>query len=200
MSNATAEGRPNGKHTDASAKRWHTDRSYMPRPALATFLYGITVPPEGGDTVFANTADAYDALPEETKQRIDELEAIHSVEYSRQTGGMGEVATDDEKRRAPPVKHPLAKVHSVTQRKTIYCGCHAWKVEGLEEAQSRRLLDDLVEHAVQEQFLYRHKWREADLVMWDNRCTMHAATDFDGAKYLRVMWRTIVDGAPSDFA
>jgi len=197
MSNANAEGKPNGKHPDPSAKRWHTDRSYMPRPALASLLYGVEVPSIGGDTLFANATLAYDALPEDVKQRIDKLNAIHSVEHSRRTGGVA-LATDDEKKKAPPIKHPLARRHPATGYKAIYAGCHAWQVEGLPETEGRELLDYLIKHAVQDRFVYAHKWRKHDLVIWDNRCTFHAATDYDTAKELRVMYRTVVEGEPTE--
>jgi taurine dioxygenase len=192
-SNAGADGKPSGKHPDISSMRWHTDRSYMPRPAFATLLYGLEIPSAGGDTLFANTTAAYDALPEEMKRRIDPLIAIHSVEYSRATGG-GPLATEEELRRAPPVKHPLARIHPATGRRAIYGGCHAWKVESVSDAEGRELLDYLVNHAVQDRFVYRHKWRQYDLVMWDDRCTFHAATPYDTAKELRVMYRTIIEG------
>ena len=193
MSNADANGKPNGRHPDPTAKRWHTDRSYMPKPALASLLYGTEVPKEGGDTLFANATMAYDHLPQEIRTKIDTLNAVHSVEYSRRTGGVA-VATEEELRKAPNIKHPLARIHPITGKKAIYAGCHAWKIDGWSEEESRPLLDSLINHATQERFVYRHKWRKNDLVMWDNRCTFHAATDFDTAKELRVMYRTVVEG------
>ena len=192
MSNVGPDGKPTGKHTDESAKRWHTDRSWMPKPAFAMLLYGVEVPSSGGDTLFANATMAYDALPDDVRHRIDNLDAIHSIEYSRLAGG-GRPATEEEKRRAPPVRHPLARVHPGTGKKSVYCGCHAWKVEGLPESEGRELLDYLINFAVQDRFVYRHRWKKNDLVIWDNRCTFHAATDFDTANEIRVMYRTIVE-------
>jgi taurine dioxygenase len=196
MSNATKDGKPSGKHPDPTAKRWHTDRSYMPRPAMATVLYGLEVPEVGGDTLFANAAMAYDALPDDVRDRIDRLNGIHSVEHSRRDGGVM-LATEYELKKAPPIRHPLARPHPVTGRKAIYCGCHAWKVEGMSEQEGRELLDYLIGFAVQDRFVYRHKWKRHDLVMWDNRCTFHAATDYDTAKYLRIMYRTVIEGEPT---
>jgi taurine dioxygenase len=198
-SNAGPDGRPNGKHPDPTAKRWHTDRSYMPKPALATLLYGVEVPDVGGDTLFANATMAYAALPDELRKRIDSLNAIHWVEHSRRTGGVA-LATEYELSKAPPVKHPLARRHPATGEKSIYCGCHAWKVDGMSDEEGRKLLDELLAFAVQDRFVYRHKWRRHDLVMWDNRCTFHAATDYDTAKYLRVLYRTIVEGDGTELA
>ncbi len=196
LSNADANGRPNGRHPDPTAKRWHTDRSYMPRPALASLLYGVEVPSVGGDTLFANGTMAYDALPDATRKKIDRLNAIHWVEHSRRTGGVA-LATSYELEKAPPIRHPLARPHPATGKKAIYCGCHAWKIEGMDEKEGRALLDELMAFASQPRFVYAHKWRRKDLVMWDNRCTFHAATDFDTAKELRVMHRTVVEGDPT---
>ncbi len=196
MSNKGPDGKPTGKHPDPTAKRWHTDRSYMPRPAMATFLYGVEVPSVGGDTLFANGAMAYDALPPDVRTRIDSLNAIHSVEHSRRMGGVA-LATEYEKQKAPPVRHPLARTHPATGRKAIYCGCHAWKVEGLLDDEGRALLDYLIGFAIEERFQYRHKWRQRDLLQWDNRCVFHAATDYDTAEELRVMYRTVVEGEPT---
>jgi taurine dioxygenase len=197
LSNANAEGKPNGKHPDPTAKRWHTDRSYMPRPAMASLLYGFEVPSVGGDTLFSNATLAYDNLPDDVRQRIDTLNAIHWVVHSRRDGGVA-LATEEEKKKAPPIKHPLARKHPATGRKAIYAGCHAWKVDGLPEEEGRELLDYLIAHAVQDRFVYAHKWKRRDLVMWDNRCTFHAATDYDTAKELRIMYRTVVEGEPTE--
>lgn len=196
MSNANQDGKPSGKHPDPTAKRWHTDRSYMPRPAMATILYGVEVPEIGGDTLFANGTMAYDALADDVRDRIDRLNAIHSVEHSRRDGGVM-LATEYELKKAPPIRHPLARPHPVTGRKAVYCGCHAWKVEGMSDEEGRKLLDYLIGFAVQDRFVYRHKWQRHDLVMWDNRCTFHAATDYDTAKYLRIMYRTVIEGEPT---
>lgn len=198
ISNAGPDGLPNGRHTDESAKRWHTDRSFMVKPALATFLYAVAVPRVGADTLFADTAAAYDALPEAMKARIAGLKAVHSIEESRRRGGYDE-ATEDERRKAPPVLHPLVKVHPESGRRTLYCGAHAVKVVGLPEEESDALLDELVRHATEPRFVYAHKWRRGDLVMWDNRSTLHAASDFDGRE-LRTLWRTIVSDAPTELA
>ena len=199
LSNAGPDGKPNGRHPDPSAKRWHTDRSYMPQPALATILYGVETPTVGGDTLFANAAMAYEALPADIRERIDHLNAIHWVFHTRATGG-GAPATEYELQKAPPVRHPLARPHPATGRKAIYCGCHAWKVDGLPDDEGRALLDYLIGFAVQDRFVYRHKWKRHDLVIWDNRCTFHSATDYDTARELRVLYRTVVEGNGTELA
>jgi alpha-ketoglutarate-dependent taurine dioxygenase len=195
-SNRSAEGKPNGKHPDSTAMRWHTDRSWRSDPAFATLLYGLEVPSEGGDTLFCNTAMAYEALPAETKRRIDRMRVIHSVEYSRRTAD-GPPATEYELRIGPPTPHPVARRHPVTGKRAIYLGCHAWKMEGMSEEDGRKLIDELMAFATQPRFVYRHKWKRHDLVMWDNRCTFHAATPYDTARELRTMHRTVVQGGPT---
>jgi taurine dioxygenase len=177
--------------------RWHTDRSWRRDPALATILYGVDVPSTGGDTLFANCTKAYDALPEETKRRIYPMFAIHSVEYSRRTAPEGPAATEYELRNHPPAAHPLARKHPATGKRALFIGCHAWKIEGLPEEEGRALLDELLAFATQPAFVYAHKWRSRDLLMWDDRCTLHAATPYDTGKELRTMYRTVVSGGPT---
>jgi alpha-ketoglutarate-dependent taurine dioxygenase len=195
-SNAGPDGKPNGKHPDVTAMRWHTDRSWRSEPALATLLYGAELPSVGGDTLFCNTTLAYEALTDEVKRRIDSMKVIHSVEYSRRVAD-GPAATEYELRIAPPTPHPLARKHPVTGLRAIYLGCHAWKIDGMSEEDGRALIDELMAFATQEQFIYRHKWRRHDFVMWDNRCTFHAATPYDTTKEIRTMHRTVVQGGPT---
>ena len=196
-SNVGPDGKPNGKHPDVTAMRWHTDRSWRRDPALATILYGVEVPSLGGDTLFVNCTKAYDALPHDMKTRIDPLFAVHSVEYSRKTAPEGPAATEYELRNHPPVAHPLARTHPATGKRSLYIGCHAWKIDGLAEEEGRRLLDELLEFATQPPYVYAHKWRRHDLLMWDNRCTLHAATPYDTTRELRTMYRTVVSGGPT---
>ena len=193
-SNAGPGGKRAGKHPDVTAMRWQTDRSWRVDPAVATILYGVEVPNVGGDTLFANCTMAYDALPAAMKERIADLFAIHSVEYSRNTGD-GPKATGYELRNHPPAPHPLARIHPVTGRRAIYCGCHAWKIQGMPEGEGRRLLDELLAFATQDAYIYRHKWRRHDMLMWDDRCTLHAATPYDTSNELRTMYRTVVAGS-----
>jgi alpha-ketoglutarate-dependent taurine dioxygenase len=173
---------------------WHSDASYMQVPAMATLLYAIQVPPKGGDTLFANLYHAYEALPEATKARIDGLRAIHSWEQSRRNSG-SRPATEEEKRNAPPVSHPLVRTHPETGRKALYLGNHTSHIEGMPVDEGRALLAELLAHATQERFVYRHRWRPGDLVMWDNRCLVHCASDdFDFTAHPRVLHRTVLKG------
>lgn len=173
---------------------WHTDKSYMARPSLATLLYAVQLPPEGGDTEFADMQAAYDALPEPRKRQLQGLRVVHSWERSRQKSG-SKPATEEEKRDAPPVVHPLVRTHPVTGRKGLYIGNHTSHVEGWSVAEGEELLEQLQVFATQEQFIYRHRWRPGDLVMWDNRCLLHRALpNFEMDRYARVLNRTVVRG------
>jgi taurine dioxygenase len=173
---------------------WHTDKSYMARPSLATLLYAVQLPPDGGDTEFADLQAAYDALPEERKQRLQPLRVVHSWERSRQKSG-SKPATAEEKRDAPPVTHPLIRTHPATGRKGLYIGNHTSHIEGWPIDQGEALLAELLDFATQPQFVYRHRWRPGDMVMWDNRCLVHRAiANFDMDRHARVLNRTVVRG------
>jgi taurine dioxygenase len=173
---------------------WHTDKSYMARPSLATLLYAVQLPPEGGDTEFADLQAAYDALPEERKQSLRPLRVVHSWERSRQKSG-SKLATEEEKRDAPPVTHPLIRTHPATRRKGLYIGNHTSHVEGWAVDKGEALLAELLDFATQPQFVYRHRWRPGDMVMWDNRCLVHRAiANFDMDRHARVLNRTVVRG------
>jgi alpha-ketoglutarate-dependent taurine dioxygenase len=190
ITNADENGRPKGHLPETGALHFHTDKSYMARPALATFLYGVEIPPERGDTVFADASAAYSALPEDVKATIEPLQVWHSLEwFSRTTNNPLSRETLDA---APPVLHPIVRVDPKTQVRSLYIGNNAWKIDGWSLDASRELIDWLNDFATQRQFLYRHKWQRRDLVMWDNRCLLHAATEFDAAKYVRTLYRTVI--------
>jgi taurine dioxygenase len=186
VSNLGADGRPSGAVTSTA---WHTDKSFRPEPSLATILHAVTMPPDGGDTCFANMYAAYDALTNEDKATLDGLRVIHSWELSREK--QGQKATPEEIRDAPPMSHKLVRVHPDTGRKCLFMGEHASHIEGRPIAEGRALLARLEAHATEERFIYRHRWRPGDLLMWDNRCLLHRAdANFDAAFYPRVLHRT----------
>lgn len=195
LTNADADGKPKKSHPDPSALLWHTDKSYSRRPSLATLLYALRVPKSGGDTLFADVCAAYDALTDSQKEEIEGLTVIHSFEHAYEMAGM--MATDEERVAAPPVMHPLVKLCGNTGRKAIYCGMYARTIVGMPEERSTRLLKELEEHATQSRFQYRHKWRENDVVVWDNRSTLHAATPFDVEHEVRTLYRTFVEDKKS---
>jgi len=194
LSNVDAgTGRTTGTHPDKGTLVWHSDLSFLPRPALATALYGIEVPDEGGDTLFADMCGAYDALDRETKKLLEKLKAVHDIDVSRRRAGEAPM-TARQRAEAPPVEHPTVRTHPATGRKVLYVSRHASHVVGLPRAESDALLERLQAHATSGRFVYRHRWRARDLVIWDNRCTMHCATPYDPGAERRVIHRTVVKG------
>jgi taurine dioxygenase len=193
LSNVKKTGETTGEHPDKGTLVWHSDLSFQARPALATMLYGIEVPRAGGDTLFANMYAAYDALPEAMKARVASLRAIHDLDASRQRAGAPPM-TEQQRREAPPVEHPLVRTHPESGRKCLYISHHAIRIAGLSEAEGAALLKALMAHATKPDFVYAHRWRQGEVVMWDNRCTMHKATPYDARGERRVMNRTVVKG------
>ena len=176
---------------------WHTDSSFKRLPARASLLYARSIPPIGGHTEFADERAAYDALPEETKRRLDSLVAEHSIFNSRARLGFTNFS-DEERQAMPPVPQVLVRTIRESGRKSLYLASHAGRVLGVPEHDGRALIDELVAHATQRQFVYTHRWRIHDLVIWDNRCTMHRGTEFDDLRWKRDMQRaTVCDVANS---
>jgi len=170
---------------------WHTDSSFKRVPALASLLYSRSIPPVGGHTEFADERAAYDALPEEMKRRLDSLVAEHSIFNSRARLGFTSFS-DEERAGLPPVPQMLVRTHPESGRKSLYLASHAGRIFGMGEQEARALIDQLVAHATQRQFVYTHRWRVHDLVIWDNRCTMHRGADFDDLRWKRDMQRATV--------
>lgn len=194
VTNVGEDGRPTTKLTQVGNYLWHTDKSYHAVPSLMTVLHARELPPEGGDTQFANMAMAYDALPEATKQRIAGMRVIHSWAASRKRAG-APPPSEIEMTERPPVDHPLVRTHPETGAKTLYIGNHASHILGMPDAEGDALLQELLEHATQPQFIYTHHWRDGDLVMWDNRCLLHRAlANYAMATHRRVLHRTVVTG------
>ena len=157
---------------------WHTDSSFKRLPAYCSMLHARSIPPLGGQTEFADMRAAYDALPEATKRRIAGLVAEHSIWHSRGQLGVTKY-TPDELASLPPVPQRVVRTHPGSKRKTLYVAAHASHVLGMPVADGRLLLLDLMEHATQRQYVRAHTWKQGDLVIWDNRCTMHRARPFD---------------------
>ena len=172
---------------------WHTDSSFKPVPAMASLLSGREVPPVGGETEFVSMRHAYATLPEETRRRLEGRVAVHSILYSRSTIAKGLFDPQHEK-GLPPVRQALVRANPSTGRRSIYIGSHAWYVEGMPYDESRRLLDELLAHTTRPECVYQHRWRQWDLVMWDNRCVLHRGRPWDAAVHRRVMRRTTVAG------
>jgi alpha-ketoglutarate-dependent 2,4-dichlorophenoxyacetate dioxygenase len=170
---------------------WHTDSSFKQLPALASLLYARSIPPVGGHTEFADERAAYDALPAATRQRLEGLVAEHCIAHSRARLGFT-AFSDEERQNMPPVPQVLVRTLPQTGRKTLYLASHAGRILGMPEAEGRALIDELIAHATQRQFVYTHRWRLHDLVMWDDRCTMHRGTEFDDVRWPRDMQRATV--------
>ena len=168
---------------------WHTDMSFHPVRATYSALSAHEVPPGGADTEFTDMRAAYDALPQETKKRISTLSAEHSYWYSRVKGG-GPDPTAEERKSRPPAQHKLVHVHPTSNRRALYLASHASHIVGWPVREGRNLLEELMEHATQTQFVFRHRWRVGDVVIWDNLATMHRATPFKDTRHRRDMRRT----------
>jgi alpha-ketoglutarate-dependent 2,4-dichlorophenoxyacetate dioxygenase len=160
---------------------WHSDSSFKNPPAKYSILAGVVVPEGDGDTQWADERAAYDALPDSTKKLIDGLFAEHSVNYSREMLG-SMTFTEEEKRRIPVVHWPIIRTHAGSGRKHLFVGAHCSRIVGMTKAEGRLLLAELLEHTTQREFVYRHRWRTNDLVMWDNRCVLHRGLRYDLSK------------------
>ena len=157
---------------------WHSDSSFRPVTAKYSLLSGRVIPSWGGDTEFADMRAAYDALDDRTKTEIEDLVCEHSLIYSRGSIGFAEM-TPEEKENFRPVRHNLVRMDPQTGRKSLFLSSHAGAIVDWTIPEARMLLRDLTEHATQPQFVHRHRWKPNDLVIWDNRTTMHRARRFD---------------------
>jgi alpha-ketoglutarate-dependent 2,4-dichlorophenoxyacetate dioxygenase len=191
---------PNGELLSADDERrmharanqlWHTDNTFKHIPARCSLLSAREIPTAGGNTEFADMRAAYDALPEARKQEIDDLIVEHNIFYSREKMGYADY-TDGARAELPPVRQVFVRTHPATGRKALYLASHASHVIGWPIEKGRRLIDDLLAFATQPRFVYSHRWREGDLIVWDNRCTMHRATPYDEMSVRRVLHRTTV--------
>ncbi|MBX3661074.1 MAG: TauD/TfdA family dioxygenase [Burkholderiales bacterium] len=174
---------------------WHSDLSYKPQPALVTLLYGIECPPTGADTQFADMYAAFAGLPEARRRKLQALRAVHdrNFRYSALYPGRPPL-TAEQVAKVPPVEHPLVRVHPATGRPALFVAKDVVShIVGMPEAESRALIDELEAFATRPDRIYSHKWRPGDLVVWDNRCTLHRATPYD-PQYRRTLYRTQVRG------
>ena len=170
---------------------WHTDSSFKRVAAKYSMLHAHTVVPEGGETQVCDLRAAYDALDNTMKSQILDLVAVHSIYTSRSILGFNNFS-EEERLALPPICRPLVREHPGSKRKTLYLASHAGQILGLTIADGRLLIRELMEHASQRKFIYTHKWRVGDLLIWDNRCTMHRVRPFDEDLYKRDMRRATV--------
>jgi len=170
---------------------WHTDSSFRQKSATWSMLHARVIPPDGADTEFVDTRAVYDALPDPMKLRVDGAVAEHSIWHSRAKLG-GYTPSDEERASRPPARHPLVRRHAGSGRKALYIASHASHIIGWPLEEGRTLLEELIEFATRPQFVYAHKWRVGDLVIWDNRCTLHRATPYQSSQYVRDLRRTTI--------
>ncbi|HQT77390.1 MAG: 2,4-dichlorophenoxyacetate dioxygenase [Rhodospirillales bacterium 20-64-7] len=197
VSNVGADQQPLGREDrrrlfNLGNQLWHSDSSFRAIPAKYSLLSARTVVSKGGNTEFADMRAAYDALDDATKAEIEDLVCEHSLIYSRGTLGFTELS-DEEKKMFTPVRQRLVRTHPVTGRKSLYLSSHIGTIVGWPMPEARAFIRDLTEHATQPRFTYAHKWQQYDLVMWDNRTTMHRVRRFDESQ-VRDMRRTTVAG------
>ncbi len=176
---------------------WHSDSSFKATPAHYSMLHARLVPPSGGETEFADMRAAYDDLPAQQKTRIEPLICDHSLIYSRALLGFDDF-TAQEKEQFAPVPQRLVRRHPGSGRRSIFLSSHIGTIHGWRRPEAMVLIRELTEHATQRRYVYRHEWRVHDLVIWDNRCTMHRARPFEERRYKRDMRRlTLEDCAPT---
>ena len=194
LSNREVGGKPIGAHNDGVG--WHTDYSYKAEPVMCTMLYALEVPPEGSDTLLADLCAAWDALPPGRQDELDGLVLHHSYRHFMENREWGRMTLSDEIRAAnPDVFHPLVRTHPADGRKALWVSTGTvTEIVGMPNPQGLELIDELVEFATQDQFVYRHKWRVGDVLVWDNRCTLHTGTLYDDTRYFRLMHRLWAKG------
>jgi len=179
-----------------SGRLWHSDLQFKAEPAIASALYCVEC--TAGDTEFSGMVAAYDALPEMTKRRIDGLKGVHSyLAYNAKYGNATRAMTDEQKKLVPNVAHPIARVHPATGRKALYVSeGMTIGIEGMQDAEAQGLLAELFAHSTRPEFIYRHVYQVGDLILWDNRATMHRAMPFDGRHRRHMRRSTIMEQFP----
>jgi taurine dioxygenase len=194
ISNIKENGVPIGGLGDGEAI-WHADMTYVERPPMAAILYAIELPPQGGDTYWANMYAAYETLPADLRRRVEGRIAVHDATYNS-AGAMRKGYQDvTDPRNAPGARHALVREHPETGRKSLFLGRRRNSyVVGLSLEESERLLDELWRHATQPQFTFRQQWRVGDVLIWDNRCTLHRRDAFD-PRARRLLHRTQIRAA-----
>lgn len=193
LSNRLDNGKPVGAHNDGIG--WHTDSAFLAEPVMSTMLYAIEVPPEGSDTLLADQVAAFAALSPEQQAMLAPLRLQHSYAHLMDSREHGRKAVPQEVLDAhPDVIHPLVRTHPADGRKALWVSGGTRGFVGMEAARSAALIDELIDFVTDERFVYRHKWRKGDVLMWDNRCTLHTGTLFDDRRYIREMYRLWIKG------
>tara|TARA_Y100000588_G_scaffold113603_1_gene124680 strand:+ start:293 stop:1186 length:894 start_codon:yes stop_codon:yes gene_type:complete len=175
---------------------WHTDSSFRKVPSMGSILHGIEIPPSGGETLFADMTRAFEALPKKEQNQIQHFQVFHSHDYIiSRSKWLSKQSRKGSYEHLPKVKHPLVRVHPETDKKSLFLSPHTMEgIEGFSEKEGRNLLEYLISHSTQKQFVYKHKWQVDDILMWDNRCTMHAVLPYKSGTERRIMHRTTIAG------
>jgi taurine dioxygenase len=194
LSNLDADGKPNGRHPDKGTLAWHTDGSWQRVTGQATILYAEIASEEGGETHYCDMYGAYERLSSQWKARIENMRAVHNLNFSRSRRHGENPMTDEQRMAVPPVDHPVVRTHPETGRRCLFLGDHAEHILGMEYHAGRALIEDLNALAVHPDLTYQHRWRPGQLIVWDNRCLMHRATEYDPAIQRRVIRRCTVLG------
>ena len=199
ISNVDAQGKVYDRNhrktlSNLANQLWHSDSSFQKPPARYSILHAVVVPEKGGETEFADLRAAYDALADEMKSRLEGLHAPHFALHSRLW--LGEKYSQAELEAIPPAEWPLVRVHPGSRRKLLWVGVHATHIKEMTFAEGRMLLAELLEHATQREFVYRHAWQPGDSVMWDNRAVIHRGRPFDLSRH-RELRRTSTEDVPA---
>jgi taurine dioxygenase len=174
---------------------FHTDHSNHPRPPKATTLFAVDLPSSGGDTQYVNMHDAYDDLPEATRRKIDGLKAVHAYLSKYSPRPLGYLSEESQKKLPPPGVHPLVRIHPENGRKALFLNpVRMESILGMEDADALKLIGELMAHATQKKYEYRHKWRHGDWVLWDNRSVMHQANPDYDMNERRFLYRLMLKG------
>jgi taurine dioxygenase len=193
ISNIVEDGRPIGNPREGFG--WHTDLNYFANPTAVTLLYAVEVPPERGDTLFADTALAFAALPPTRQAALRPLRAEHSYRRLHESRPWLPPMTEAQIARTPDVAHPLVRRHPRIDREGLYlCDRSNVRLLMADESEAAHLHEELLAHMVGPEFVEAHHWRAGDLVLWDNRTLMHTATEYDRERHRRHVWRTSVRG------
>ena len=194
LSNVGPDGKLKGEHPDKGTLAWHTDGSWQRITGQATIIYGEVIPATGGETHFADMYGAHERLSEAWKQRIADLRAIHNLDFSRTRRHGKDLLTEEQRRAKPPVDQPVVRVHPETGRECLYLGDHAESIVGMDYDEGRALIEELNALAIHPDLTYEHRWTPRQLIVWDNRCLLHRATDYDSFNEARVVRRCTVLG------
>ncbi|UYQ60062.1 TauD/TfdA dioxygenase family protein [Streptomyces peucetius] len=197
VSNLHQDGTPIGIYDGDQEEEWHADNSFKPQLTAATLLYSVITPGEGGETRFADSTRAYADFPPAMRQRTAGMRAVHSIEQlgvlqSQAGGGQSSIAAGSLAGH-PEVEHPLVLTHPVTGARSLLLGSMVISgITGLSGRESRALLDELLEHATSAPYVYSHRWKQGDLVVWDNLATLHTASPCDSSRHRRLLYRAAV--------